>query len=112
MKGRDFALIALLGLLFLLGVAVVLPVRREMDEKQKHLAILAAEKEALQKELTLLEKENELLRKGDPYMTMRVARETFRYCYPNEKVYHFRQEGEQSSTHTAVPTPAPAPIQP
>ena len=112
MKGRDFALIALLGFLFLAGVAVVLPVRREMDEKQKHLAILTAEKEALQKELTLLEKQNELLRSNDPHMIMRVARETYRYCYPDEKVYHFRQEGEQPTIPSTVPTPAPAPIQP
>ncbi|MBQ7650771.1 MAG: septum formation initiator family protein [Victivallales bacterium] len=73
-----------------------MPVRKEMNMKKANLEQLKIENAALDKELRELRKEYTRLENKDPYSLLRVARETYDYCFPNEKIYQFPKH----SSHT------------
>ena len=75
---------------------IIMPVRKEMNMKKANLERLRIENTALDKELNELRREYTRLENKDPYSLLRVARETYDYCYPGEKIYQFPKH----SSHT------------
>ena len=69
--------------------ALILPAQREINEKQAHLEAIRKEKTSMEQELGKLSKETAELENGNPYRMVHVARETFNFCYPGEKIYQF-----------------------
>ncbi len=77
---------------------LIMPVRKEMNVKKANLEKLKMEHAALDKELKELRKEYTRLENKDPYSLLKVARETYGYCYPGEKIYKFPQHNSNTST--------------
>ena len=86
---RELVFIIIMTGMMVLALGLIMPVRKEMNMKKANLEKLKEENIALSKELKDLNKERTNLEKKDPYSLLRVARETFDYCYPGEKIYKF-----------------------
>ena len=93
---REFIFIILMACMMFLALWIIMPVRKEMNTKKATLEQLKIENAALDKELNELRKEYTRLENKDPYSLLRVARETYDYCYPGEKIYQFPKH----SSHT------------
>lgn len=89
MKISDILMIFWLAVLSYFMFALILPAQREINEKQAHLEAIRKEKTSMEQELGKLSKETAELENGNPYRMVHVARETFNFCYPGEKIYQF-----------------------
>ena len=89
MKISDILMIFWLAVLSYFMFALILPAQREINEKQAHLEAIRREKTSMEQELGKLSKETAELENGNPYRMVHVARETFNFCYPGEKIYQF-----------------------
>ena len=89
MKISDILMIFWLAVLSYFMFALILPAQREINEKQAHLEAIRKEKASMEQELGKLSKETAELERGNPYRMVHVARETFNFCYPGEKIYQF-----------------------
>lgn len=96
MRLRDLFFIFIMAGILFIGLWIIMPVRKEMNIKKANLEQLKMENTALDKELNELRKEYTRLENKDPYSLLRVARETYDYCYPGEKIYQFPKH----SSHT------------
>ncbi len=89
MKIGDIAIIFGLAACVYILFALLLPPQRELNEKLARLEQIKTEKDAMEREREKLDLEASELERETPHRMIHVARETFRYCYPNEKVYQF-----------------------
>ena len=89
--------------LMVLALWLIMPVRKEMNAKKLELEQLKIEYEALDKELNDLKKEYTKLKGQDPYSLQRVARETFDYCFPGEKIYRFPKHTSNTGAEIQQP---------
>lgn len=99
MSIRELVFIILMGIITCAAIWLVMPVRRERNEKMAQLMKLEEERDRLAEEIDALRKENSMLEKEEPYSLQRAARETYDLCYPGEKIYVFPKHGgyEQAS---------------
>ncbi len=86
---RDLIFFIAMVIIAIAGLGLIMPVRREMNEKKVLLRELQLQNEALEKELAELKKENSELQNENPYTLQRAARETYDFCYPGERIYRF-----------------------
>ena len=93
---RELVFILIMTGVMIVALWIIMPVRKEMNMKKANLEQLKIENAALDKELRELRKEYTRLENKDPYSLLRVARETYDYCFPNEKIYQFPKH----SSHT------------
>ena len=100
MRFSDILMIFWLAVLAYGAFAFILPTQREINEKQAKLESLKKEKNNMEAELGKLRKETTELERGNPYRMIHVARETFKFCYPGEKIYQFPEKtNENNSTN-------------
>ena len=92
MKISDILMIFWLAFLSYFMFALILPTQREINEKQARLEAMRKEMLAMEQELGKLSKETSELQRGNPYRMVHVARETFNFCYPGEKIYQFPEK--------------------
>jgi len=92
MKISDILMIFWMAVLSYIMFALILPTQREINEKQARLEAMQKEKLAMERELGRLSKESAELESGNPYRMVHVARETFNFCYPGEKIYVFPEK--------------------
>ena len=92
MKISDILMIFWLAVLMYFLSALILPTQREISEKQARLEAMRKEMAAMEQELGKLSKETVELQNGNPYRMVHVARETFNFCYPGEKIYQFPEK--------------------
>ncbi len=93
---RDFCFIFAMTGMMILALWIIMPVRKEMNMKKATLEQLKIENATLEKDHKELQKTYKSLANKDPYSLLRVARETYDYCYPGEKIYQFPKH----SSHT------------
>ena len=92
MKISDILMIFWLAILSYFMFALILPTQREINEKQARLEAMNKEMLAMEQQLGKLSKETSELQNGNPYRMVHVARETFNFCYPAEKIYQIPEK--------------------
>ncbi len=95
---RELIFIFIMTGIMFIALWIIMPVRKEMNMKKATLEKLKIENAALDKELKELRKEYVRLENKDPYSLLRVARETYDYCYPGEKIYQFPKHSSHTDT--------------
>lgn len=94
MSIRELVFIILMGAIACAALWLIMPVRRERNEKLAQLEELQRERDALVEEIDELKKENSRLEQEEPYSLQRAARETYDLCYPGERIYQFPKRGK------------------
>ncbi len=85
---QNYAFLALVGALLLVGVAVLVPAQGEYREATKNLMEVDEELARQEEQILSIRREISSL-KNDYRAIERVAREKFGYCKDGEKIYHF-----------------------
>lgn len=97
---RDCILILLFCVAGGIALRLLLPVYTELHGKQNELEQVQKLNDALTKEHAMLMKQTGDLKNGNYVSIMRVARETFGYCYPHDRIYQFPIPRTTSATKT------------
>lgn len=85
---QNYAFLAIIGAVVLVGVAVLVPPHQEFREAKGNLTAVEDELARQEEQILRLRREISSLR-NDYRAIERVAREKFGYCKDGEKIYHF-----------------------
>ena len=92
MKKNYFLLIISLTILALVTLLFVFPNRHRLTVMEKRLKEVEEENRRLTRELDEIRQENAELKNNDPNRLYKAARDTYKYVYPEDKVYHFPEK--------------------
>jgi len=94
-KNHITILFVILLLLIVVAAFILLPPRRELTSQERLLRDKQEENRELTRELDTIRKENVELENNDPNRLSKTARDTYRYCYPGEKIYNFPENKDK-----------------